>query len=108
MLLQTAQATHKYLDVLKSKNKLRTFSLLQFYDAAKKAKKSLLKLTELSELDAKITLKTWSFNLYFTKPIFLGRILFTFIYISDIMVNNSQKKFQLYILIWMQVTRCSI
>ena len=42
------------------KKKLRTFSLLQFYDAAKK---SLLKLTELSELDSKITLKTWSFKL---------------------------------------------
>ena len=42
------------------KQKLRTFSLLQFYDAAKK---SLLKLTEHSELDSKITLKTWSFKL---------------------------------------------
>ena len=50
----------KYLDVLKSKEKLRTFSLLQFYDAAKK---SLLKLTEHLELDSKITLKTWSFKL---------------------------------------------
>ena len=63
--LQTAQATHKYLDVLKSKKKkkLRTFSFLQIYDAAKKAKKSLLKLTEHSELDSIITLKTWSFKL---------------------------------------------
>ena len=42
------------------KKKLRTFSLLQFYDAAKK---SSLKLTEHSELDSKITLKTWSFKL---------------------------------------------
>ena len=42
------------------KKVLRTFSLLQFYDAAKK---SLLKLTEHSELDSKITLKTWSFKL---------------------------------------------
>ena len=36
------------------KKKLRTFSLLQFHDAAKKAKKSLLKLTEHSELHTKI------------------------------------------------------
>ena len=38
-----------------NQKKLRTFSLLQFYDAAKKAKKSLLKLTEHSELDYQIT-----------------------------------------------------
>ena len=35
MLLQTAQATHKYEDVLNFK-KFRTFSLSQFYDVAKK------------------------------------------------------------------------
>ena len=35
MLLQTAQATQKYLDVLKLK-KTPFFLLLQFYDAAKK------------------------------------------------------------------------
>ena len=39
------------------------FLLLQFYDAAKQAKKSLLKLTEHLELDSKATLKTWSFKL---------------------------------------------
>ena len=42
------------------KKKLRTFSLLQFYDAAKQ---SLLKLTEHLELDSKTTLKPWSFKL---------------------------------------------
>ena len=36
MLLQSAQATHKYLDVLKLK-RTPYFLLLQFYDAAKKA-----------------------------------------------------------------------
>ena len=66
VLLQTARATHKYLNVLKLKKKLHTFSLLQFYDAAKKAKKSLLKLTEHSELNTKITWKTWSFKLTWT------------------------------------------
>ena len=35
MLLQTAQATHKYLDGLKLK-KTPYFLLMQFYDAAKK------------------------------------------------------------------------
>ena len=39
------------------------FLLLQFYDAAEQAKKSLLKLTEHLELDSKTTLKTWSFKL---------------------------------------------
>ena len=39
------------------------FLLLQLYDAAKQAKKSLLKLTEHLELDSKITLKAWSFEL---------------------------------------------
>ena len=34
------------------------FLLLQFYDAAKQAKKSLLKLTEHLQLDSKITLET--------------------------------------------------
>ena len=46
-----------------TQKKLRTFSLLRFYDAAKKAKKSLLKLPEHSELDSKKTLETWSFEL---------------------------------------------
>ena len=52
-------------DALKLK-KTPYFSLLQFYDAAKKAKKFLLKLTEHSELNTKITLKTWSFKLTWT------------------------------------------
>ena len=34
----------------------------------------------------------YAINLYFTKPIFPGGILLIFIYISDIMINNSQKK----------------
>ena len=34
----------------------------------------------------------YAINLHFTKPIFPGGILFIFIYISDIMINNSQKK----------------
>ena len=58
MLLQTAQATNKYLDVLKLKKnctfRFCSFTMLQ--------KRSLLKLTEHSELNTKITSKTWSFQ----------------------------------------------
>ena len=58
MLLQTAQATHKYLDILKLK-KIRTFCFCSF---TMLQKRSLLKLTEHSELNTKITLKAWSFQ----------------------------------------------
>ena len=57
---QRKQLINIWMFSSQKKKKLRTFSLLQFYDAAKK---SLLKLTEHSELDSKITLKTWSFKL---------------------------------------------
>ena len=62
VLLQTAQATHKYLDVLKSK-KTPYFFAFAVLRCCKKAKKSLLKLTEHSELDTKKTIKTRSFKL---------------------------------------------
>ena len=57
---QRKQLINIWMFSSQKKKKLRTFSLLQFYDAAKK---SLLKLTEHLELDSKITLKTWSFKL---------------------------------------------
>ena len=49
--------------MLSSSKKVSTFSLQQFYDAAKEAIKSLLKLTEHSELNTKTALKTWSLKL---------------------------------------------
>ena len=52
---QRKQLINIWMFSSQKKTKLRTFSLLQFYDAAKK---SLLKLTEHSELDSKITLKS--------------------------------------------------
>ena len=57
---QRKQLINIWMFSSQKKKKLRTFSLLQFYDAAKK---SLLRLQEHSELDSKITLKTWSFKL---------------------------------------------